>query len=160
MEDITITEHELHFKCPDEQKTISTRQLNDIIPDCKFGADEPILHSLLTSNFNSSQRHLKKGYKYCYGGHPLKYPLHKECMYEIDNNSILQTCRNGQHLKNCSNFNCENLRKFKCPEYYCVPMHYVCDGKVDCPKGKDEVHCQNRICMGLCHCANKTQCIS
>ena len=38
-------------------------------------------------------------------------------------------------------------------------MGYVCDGKVDCPKGIDETNCQNRNCSGLLHCMNTSQCV-
>ena len=31
--------------------------------------------------------------------------------------------------------------KFKCPNYYCIPFEYVCDGSWDCPTGTDENVC-------------------
>ena len=29
----------------------------------------------------------------------------------------------------------------KCPDSYCIPLVYQCDGKWDCPNGEDEVEC-------------------
>lgn len=71
---------------------------------------------------------------YCYNGHPYVFSNNAKCIYEIDEIGLLQICRNGKHLENCSSFNCHEFGKFKCPVYYCIPVSYVCDGKVDCPK--------------------------
>ena len=38
-------------------------------------------------------------------------------------------------------------------------MGYVCDGKIDCPWGFDEINCMNHSCIQLFHCFNTSQCI-
>ena len=53
--------------------------------------------------------------------------------------------------------------KFKCPEFYCIPWSYVCDGKWDCPGGYDEMtefKCGiNRTCRNMFKCRNSQKCI-
>ena len=149
---------ESYFKCPNEHKIIPIKQVNDLIPDCYSNLDEPILLSLLTNYsshlLNSSNSSMEN---HCFPGYPHIYSSNEECIYEIDKYGALKTCRNGKHLENCSLFNCDDINKFKCPGCYCISMGYVCDGKVDCPKGKDEQNCKNRKCRGLFHCLNSTQ---
>ena len=41
---------------------------------------------------------------------------------------------------------------------YCVPHHYVCDGKLDCPYGEDEDHCL-RTCPGMLRCRSSNVCV-
>ena len=36
---------------------------------------------------------------------------------------------------------------------YCNGLCYVCDGKIDCPGGFDEINCMNHSCIGLFHCS-------
>ncbi len=57
-------------------------------------------------------------------------------------------------MESCENFDCN---KFKCPGYYCLPWSYVCDGKWDCPFGKDEAITQS--CGQTRHCENMFKCI-
>ena len=57
-------------------------------------------------------------------------------------------CRNGGHLENCEKFECNVM--FKCPNYYCVPWTYVCDGKWDCPYAEDEFNIE--VCIGKSMC--------
>ena len=52
--------------------------------------------------------------------------------------------------------------KFKCPDFYCLPWSYVCDGKWDCPGGYDEVKelkCGNRDCINMFKCMKSQKCI-
>ena len=50
--------------------------------------------------------------------------------------------------------------KFKCPDFYCIPWSYVCDGKWDCPRGIDERNCNSeRLCEIMFHCKNSIKCI-
>ena len=72
-------------------------------------------------------------------------------------------CRNGGHLENCGNFECNMM--FKCPDYYCIPWTYVCDGKWDCPFGQDElnntVSTVGKMCQEMYKCTNEQHtCIS
>ena len=43
---------------------------------------------------------------------------------------------------------------FKCPQYYCVHLRFVCDGYFDCPFGYEEHNCENRTMPGMFHCKN------
>ena len=44
------------------------------------------------------------------------------------------------HLLYCLGFECP--MHYKCPQSYCVPIRYTCDGLQDCPYGEDELRCQ------------------
>ncbi|XP_045163842.2 G-protein coupled receptor GRL101-like [Mercenaria mercenaria] len=65
----------------------------------------------------------------------------KECLYDLDENGITTGCRSLNHLQNCENVSCP-AQHFKCPESYCVPLMYVCNGRIDCPGGQDETYCE------------------
>ena len=156
------------YTCPNETITLEWELVNDLIPDCKSNADENILYLILTNNYNykhnltqseTSSKYNSEEQRYCFEGHPKMYHVSKECIYQVDQKGILQTCRNGKHLQNCSEFNCQKHFKFKCPKYYCIPMGYVCDGKIDCPGGFDEINCMNHSCFQLFHCWSTSQCI-
>ncbi len=69
-------------------------------------------------------------------------------------------CRNGDHVHNCTNFECNMM--FKCPQFYCIPWSYVCDHKWDCPAGFDEDHvhnCKDRLCADMFKCRGTNTCI-
>ena len=146
------------FNCSNG-KLIRVKQVNDLISDCQSNIDEPILYSLLKNNSFNVPNNSPKDQYYCFYGHPHTYKDCTECIYKIDSNGLLETCRNGRHLQNCTHINCNTVGKFKCPGYYCIPMGYVCDGKIDCPNSLDENNCQDRMCSGLFHCLNTSQCI-
>ena len=51
---------------------------------------------------------------------------------------------------------------FKCPNFYCTPLSYICDGKWDCPHGYDELYLgcgPNRLCKHMYRCTNSQICI-
>ena len=152
------------FTCPNETLRLDNKFVNDLVPDCNSNADENILYLILTANYKYNMTQIFEKYnsnvhKHCFEGHPKIYHVSKECIYKVDKNGILETCRNGKHLQNCSDFNCQKHFKFKCPGYYCIPMGYVCNGKIDCPRGFDEINCMNHSCIGLFHCLSTSQCI-
>ena len=64
------------------------------------------------------------------------YNISNICEYKLNSLNDLTPCKAGDHLKNCTYFECN--MKYKCPGYYCIPWGYVCDGKWDCPHGLDE----------------------
>ncbi|XP_053405246.1 uncharacterized protein LOC123523149 isoform X2 [Mercenaria mercenaria] len=67
-------------------------------------------------------------------------PMSLQCVYDEDGSGYMTGCRSGSHLHNCTTFVCpENT--VKCPQSYCIPLKFVCDGKVHCPTGEDELNC-------------------
>ena len=151
------------FTCPNETMQLDVKLLNDLVPDCSSNADENLLYSLLTNVYIHNVSQISKTTdtqnRHCFDGHPQTYHTSETCIYRTDQYGNLQPCRNGRHLENCKHFNCRKILKFKCPRYYCIPMGYVCDGKVDCPKSFDELDCWNHSCSGLFHCTRTSQCI-
>ncbi len=81
------------------------------------------------------------------------FPVYKVCVYSTDASHCLVSCKSGAHLQNCKEFECNKM--FKCPNYYCIPWSYVCDGKFDCPNGKDE---QQECLKGASRCQNMFKC--
>ncbi|XP_060596396.1 low-density lipoprotein receptor-like [Ruditapes philippinarum] len=63
-----------------------------------------------------------------------------KCLYRRDDKGTIIGCRSFSHLLNCGNFTCPRYY-FKCPNSYCVPYMYVCNGIYDCGNGADEEHC-------------------
>ena len=68
----------------------------------------------------------------------------------------LDTCRNGTHLGDCIYHSCPH--QYKCPYSYCIPVHTICDGRVDCPDGNDETDCYTMACPHLLKCKADNQC--
>ncbi len=70
--------------------------------------------------------------------------------------AALRYCPDGEHLHGCKKhaYQCD----FKCPMGYCVPHHYVCDGKLDCPYGMEEGHCPS-VCPGMLRCRHNHTCV-
>ncbi|XP_071084038.1 G-protein coupled receptor GRL101-like [Haliotis cracherodii] len=57
---------------------------------------------------------------------------------------------------NCSLVECEETH-YKCPNSYCIPIQYVCNGVNDCLDAADEQH--EYRCPGYYPCSGKTYCI-
>ncbi len=77
------------------------------------------------------------------------------CIYDINDkqiNRFQRHCEGGEHLDLCESFSCNVT--YKCPRYYCIPWHYVCDGHWDCPFGYDEEDCKPKLRPGFYHCSN------
>ncbi len=89
--------------------------------------------------------------------------VYEICLFEIDSEGHLKPCPNGEHLVNCQTVPCN--KNYKCPNAYCIPWKYVCDGKWDCAFGAEEVAeplCVNRkqMCKQMFKCAlGSVQCI-
>ena len=93
----------------------------------------------------------------CYPGYNRCYFHHEKCIYNLTINSqTLMYCRNGKHLQDCENVQCSAM--MKCPNSYCVPYRYVCDGKWDCWNGYDELKCEV-LCKQLFKCKMSSTCI-
>ena len=76
----------------------------------------------------------------------------------LDDRKYLIPCKGGEHLQYCKNFECN--MKYKCPNYYCIPWAYVCDGKFDCPSGLEEQNCKvGRNCENMFKCKDSQICI-
>lgn len=80
------------------------------------------------------------------------------CVYDVDNEGYLKYCRNGGHLQICTTHTCSSTY-LKCPDAYCIPWRFVCDGIVDCADRYDEVLCAMYICKGMLRCSNSTYCV-
>ena len=76
------------------------------------------------------------------------------CIYKLNKYNQLTPCSNGGHLQSCAQFECNLM--FKCPNSYCIPWEYVCDGKWDCPFAHDES--SNTICNNKEVCRNMYKC--
>ncbi len=77
------------------------------------------------------------------------------CIFELDDCGNVKGYSNGQHLINCESFICDGAY-YKCPESYCIPWRYICNGKVDCPGGVEEISCKIEQCPGFFKCLNST----
>ncbi len=72
--------------------------------------------------------------------------------------STLYSCY-CKHLLTCEEFTCKSVY-FKCPGYYCIPWHIVCNAVWDCPWGTDEINCTRTSCPGQFRCHNTSTCIA
>ena len=97
----------------------------------------------------------------CKGGYRKCYNITELCIYKLNKNNLITPCQTGEHVANCKLIQCN--MKFKCPEFYCIPWSYVCDGKWDCPGGYDEIKelkCgKQRNCSNMFKCTNSQKCI-
>ena len=127
---IKITRDNIKFTCIDG-KTIDRIMLNDLTFDCgSDGEDEPILRSVLINETYSSCS--KPNMIPCMEGHSRCYCVRDICTYKLNVYYHLVPCRNGGHLQNCKDFECNIM--FKCKDSYCITWPYVSDGKWDCPE--------------------------
>ena len=148
------------FVCPLSKLCIPTQWVNDLIADCTYidvadmsyhYEDEP----LLTRPVNASIEFCSGSDQFsCMLGHSQCFKISQICMYDLDIYGHITYCRNGAHLKTCSAFECIGM--YKCPMSYCIQSVRVCDGRVDCPAGEDELDCPvdtgALICPGFLKC--------
>ncbi len=87
------------------------------------------------------------------------YKMSEICTYKLNNLAQLYPCSKGEHLKNCTAFQCNAMQK--CSQFYCILYSYECDGKWDCPSGTDEGHkCkETRRCKHSFRCKNSQRCV-
>ena len=97
----------------------------------------------------------------CRDTHGKCYKVSQICVYSLNEDYSLKPCENGDHLYNCIAYSCNTM--FKCPNSYCVPWVYLCDGKWDCPHGLDESYehsCgKSRLCSSLFKCKQTQVCL-
>ena len=130
------------FHCDAHHKStelVPAIRVNDLIPDCPFGTDEPIYHQITYSTNDTARNECAAQHLPCLHLHPKCFPSHKLCIYELDMQHQMMHCRNGFHVKSCDVFPCSQA--YKCASSYCIPLQYVCDGEWHCPNGEDEQHC-------------------
>ncbi len=139
--------------------TTPGKYVNDGYPDCPDNDDERITktsmkNNLLAKNLCKNPLHIQ-----CYEGFDRCFPFEKLCLHEVDSLGKSMTCRNGYHLTHCKSFQCSHA--FKCPQAYCIPYKYLCNGQRECINGEDELNCETftKRCVGLFKCANSSICI-
>ena len=94
------------FKCNNSQ-LIDTSLFNDLIADCgPDGEDEPLLKSiLLYHNYSSCKPHEIP----CMDGHFRCYNFSHICIFALNKFQHLVPCRNGAHIQNCKQFECNAM---------------------------------------------------
>ena len=146
----------LGYLCMSRQ-CLHVEYVNDLLPDCHGGQaeDEPLfLQMRYEDNRFACQNPI---FFPCVPGLSACFPLNKLCLYELDRYGRTSWCKDGVHLGDCSRFNCTN--SYKCHKSYCIPFHYVCDGRIDCIHGEEEEHCDEYVCKGLLRCMGTTICV-
>ena len=142
-------------------KPLDASLVNDLVSDCgpEFEDEPALLLSMnKTQTFVCRQQEIP-----CLEGHYKCFNITDICSYKLNIENNIIPCRNGGHLENCANFECNMM--FKCHDSYCIPGTYVCDGKWDCPSGDDEdtknICIQIRACQNMFKCRGKHhKCIS
>ena len=145
-----VVETKSYYNCTNGLR-IHFSMVNDLVSDCGPDAeDEEFLKNVkqnqLYTCFNKNQIS-------CRIGHPRCFNISDICTYRLDEMNHLIPCRTGEHLQNCSDFECNML--FKCQNSHCIPWGYVCDSKWDCPGGSDELE---HICGSKRQCHNLYKC--
>ncbi len=149
------------FLCSDGLQ-IDLELKNDLFPDCTN--DEPlilekvdfIMENMVLGHTCSLPHQLP-----CLQGYPRCYNVTDICIFQLRGNKYLEACRNGGHLMNCKQFECNKM--FKCKDSYCIPWSFVCDGKLDCPNSDDESYspiCQKTpVCLHMYKCREVNTCV-
>ncbi len=106
---------------------IDQREVDDLIPDCFKADDELIVFILLSEWFDNFCQSCDNNNDIpCMTGHPLCYKIIDICVFMLSDLGHIVPCRTGSHIEECKYVKCN--AKFKCPNYYCIPYSYVCDG--------------------------------
>ena len=152
VESIPAEKQEL-FTCQSGDK-ISKSRLNDTIPDCPFHGDD---ETLLSEDNIIAIDYTMPLVLQCISGHPKEYLHHQLCLLTWQDPNELAACRNGGHLRDCVYHSCP--QHYKCEYSYCIPLHAVCDGVLDCPCGEDEQNCKVLSCPNNLKCKQDNVCI-
>ena len=147
------------FPCKNGHRIPKSMQ-NDLVSDCGPKAeDEMHLHYL--SHYKEIYKCHEMSQIPCRKHHSKCYSIWDICIYKLDKFGLLSPCRTGEHLHNCTFFECN--MQFKCSGFYCIPWGYVCDGKWDCPGGLDESNIYScgskRKCKNMFKCQKSDICI-
>ncbi len=138
--------------------TISDSVVDDLVPDCGDDANDETLYLSLQLNHTYNLCRNPSDLP-CVPGHPRCFSFSHICIYRLNLFHHLEPCRTGSHLQSCNSFICNG--HFKCPQFYCVPWGYVCNGLWDCPWAHDEMYqtCANRNCKDMFKCKHFKPCI-
>ena len=140
------------FMCNNGTK-ISNTLVNDLVADCGLEMEDEF-HLKQMIDYGSAYTCQNPEQLPCKIGHSKCYNISEICSYKLNEYDNLIPCRTGGHIEKCKDFQCNIM--FKCPEYYCIPWSYVCDGKWDCPLGTDEL--TSKICSTLRSCIGMFKC--
>ncbi len=150
--------HKEDFTCS-PQRDISPTLVDDLVVDCLSGkSDENVLKEVTDHNkfypcFHEYQLPCRPGHIKCFN-------ISDICILRLNSYNHLQPCRTGEHLQQCKHFACDF--RFKCPQYYCLPWKYVCDGIWNCPYGMDEsmgTKCKEKTCRDFFKCKSSRVCL-
>ncbi len=144
------------FTCNNFRK-IHQSFLEDLVPDCEMAEDERYFQ---TFNHFSERRWCNFPNQIpCREGHQRCFNFSHLCLFSFNTHGHFAACRSGEHLQNCAQFECN--AQFKCPNFYCIPHKYVCNGRIDCPHGEDEGQvCLNSMrCTSMIHCKQSDVCV-
>ncbi len=159
---------DLYFHCQQTGRCLPASKLCDGIYDCKHEEDETFCkrsYTIATAAMYTPKAtpgwYCQSNYTRCSKEDFLEsrscFPRHKVCLFERQHDShALKYCQNGEHLQFCTEHQC--LSDFKCAQSYCIPYHYVCNGRADCPHGEDEQNC-TESCPGLLRCKKDNVCV-
>ena len=142
------------YKCKDGFE-ISRHLVDDLMADCKDFSDEckvsEIKDILDYGGVNINNKCRTVSSLHCHPDYPACFEIDELCIYDLDSEGNLKSCRHGYHLEFCEDHACEGY--FKCPNSYCLPVHRICDWVADCKNGEDELDCNvNLTCPGLLKC--------
>ncbi len=145
------------FHCDTEQ-SISVALVNDKMPDCLKNLQDEEFYVNISMGHQQKEntRCERSGDIPCQDGLPRCFPRDQLCIFERHDPGGINWCRNGEHLRNCFDFECPG--HFKCWYSFCIPFHMACDGRYDCPDGEDEWDCEEP-CQGLLKCAADGFCV-
>ncbi len=147
------------FMCSDNS-SISASLVNDLVSDCGKSADDEkdLINLLIQDTYLPCSIPDQIP---CRNGHMQCYNFSEICSYKLNTFNKLVPCRTGEHLEDCTQFECN--MELKCPDFYCIPYSHLCDGKWDCPHGEDELthfKCgEARICTEMFKCKNSAVCL-
>ncbi len=130
-----------------------------------WAKETDLLHTRLendnseSENTRSAERNCdKQGHLSCASAMNVCYNFSQICSYSVDEANNIIPCRGGEHLQNCTMFECNMMSK--CPSFYCIPFRSVCDANWDCPLGTDEQHCwEFQKCTNMFKCHGTMACI-
>ena len=155
------------FVCNVSGKIVPFSVVNDLIPDCGLEAEDELQLKLILMAENTAYIYdtekpklcSRNGKLSCREGHFRCFFPHEICVFRLSALNHLLPCRNGAHLMECTQFECSAM--FKCSSSYCILWHYVCNRRLDCPYGEEEVSfcSQNHSCIGMLSCSQSRICI-